>query len=433
MNENPLATAEQTALELEALGLLEYPRVQQARAEAAARWREVVGTVPPEIEAHFASALEQAAFTGVLASSNLDARRPRVHSTSHWAHTVADRSIPATMTVFPNPDAAYRFMPVEADSGYVLCGRFGRARPLINEFSVLTRELETVANLSGPDLVVEADGTFSITLDSRPAGGRRNHLQLTGEAAQVLVRDLLADWAAERPSALILSRMDGPPARPSLSGEALEAQAARSLHEHVSGLIAMTRLVLAGRANTLTRPVIPRPRGEASVAGALVTQAGSWGNFRLEPSEALVLTLHFGGAAYASVALSDLWSVTDDVTCRTSSFNHTQAIQDVDGSYTFVLAATDPGVHNWLDTGGLDAGAVFARWAGFEPVRLAEANPSISTRLVKRSELPQFLPPETRRLDAAGRREQIAKRARDFAWRGKIGDYVPGVSMSSTA
>lgn len=420
VGENPTATADQSALELQALRLLESPAVRQARETAAVPWREALGPVSVALEACFAEALEQAAFTGVLASLNLDASCPRVHSTSHWAHTVAGRPIPATLTVFPNPDAAYRFMPVDGVSTYVIQGRFPKARPCINEFSVLSPEGRTVANLSGPDLVVEADGTFSITLDPRPPDGRCNHLQTTSEAVQVLVRDLLADWAAERPSTLAITRTDGPPAALPLCGEALEAQAARSLHKHVSDLIALTRRTLAEPPNTLTAPVIRR--GAASIGSTLVTQASSWGHFRLEEHEALVLTVCPGGAAYMSVALSDVWSVTDDVTRRTSSFNHLQASSDADGSCTFVLAAKDPGVRNWLDSGGSSAGVIFARWAGFDPARLAEARPAIDARLVKLSDLSGALPPGTRMLDAAGRREQLAKRARDFAWRRNIGD-----------
>lgn len=420
VDENPLAAAEQAALELEALRLLDCPLVQQARDKAASQWRESVGLVSAEVEARFPEALEQAAFTGVLASLNLDASRPRVHSTSHWAHTVAGRRIPASLTVFPNPDAVYRYMPVEFASRYLVRGRFPGARPLINELSVLTREFKTVANLSGPDLAVEADGTFSITVDPRPPNGRRNHLQTTSEAVQILVRDVMADWAAERPSALAITRLDGPPAARTLSWEEMQGQAARSLREHVMGLIAVTRRALAGPANTLTNPAIRR--GDASAGGALVTQAVSWGNFRLEENEALVLTVERGGAAYASVALSDLWSVTDDFTRRTSSFNHLQAIPDADGSYTFVLAAEDLGVHNWLDTGGSNAGVIFARWGGFDAARIAEAHPEIGARVVRLAELSSVLPAEAPVVDVDGRREQIMKRARDLAWRGKIGD-----------
>lgn len=420
MNENPLATDDQTALESQAIRLLDSPVIKQARNEAAVRWRRSIGTVAPELEARFEDALEQAAFHGVLAGVNLDACRPCVHSTPHWPHSVAGRRIPATMTAFPNPDAVYRYMPVDFASTYLIRGRFTSARPYINEFSVVTRELETVANLSGRDLVVETDGTFSISIDPRPRGGRRNHLQTTPEAVQVLVRDMMADWATERPSVLTLSRMEGPPVPRPPSGEEIEEQAALSLGKHVRDLMGATGLALARPANTLKSP--ETHRGGASTGGFLVTQAYSWGNFRLEENEALVLTVRPGGAAYASVALSDVWSVTDDFTRRTVSFNHLQAVPDADGCYTLVLAAKDPGMYNWLDSGGSNAGVIFARWAGFDPARRTEADPSISAGVAKLSELLHILPPETRLIDAAGRREQIAKRALDYAWRRKIGD-----------
>jgi hypothetical protein len=38
---------------------------------------------------------------------------------------------------------------------------------------------------------------------------------------------------------------------------------------------------------------------------------------------------------------------------RTGSMNMSQMAAESDGSFTYVVAHQDPGVYNWLDTGGL--------------------------------------------------------------------------------
>ena len=416
---NPLDTPEQRALELQALDLLESPAVRQAGERAAAYWRESIGPVPASLEAGFADALEQACFTGVLAGLNRDAGRPRVHSTSHWPHVVAGLRVPATMTVAPNPDATFRNVPVDGASSYEISGRFTATRPALNEFSLLGPGLMTIGNLSGHELAVEPDGTFRITLDPHPAQGRRNHIQTRSDVVQLLVRDILADWAVERPASLSVTRVAGPPLAPAPSGAEREGIAAEALLQHVEGLVAFSRSALDGPANT---PTVPRiNQGGASAGGALSTQAYSRAHFALEADEALVLRISPGGAYYVSVALNDIWSVTGDVVRRTCSFNHTQAAPDADGAFTVVIAAQDPGVFNWLDTAGDCAGVALVRWAGFAAAHEAP-QPAIEARRVLVDRLGSALSPGTRTVDAAGRRAQLAGRARDLAWRLRIGD-----------
>ena len=40
---------------------------------------------------------------------------------------------------------------------------------------------------------------------------------------------------------------------------------------------------------------------------------------------------------------------------------------NADGTYTYVIAARDPGVHNWIDTDGLREGILTLRMAEFGP------------------------------------------------------------------
>jgi hypothetical protein len=53
---------------------------------------------------------------------------------------------------------------------------------------------------------------------------------------------------------------------------------------------------------------------------------------------------------------------TLDYRYRRTSLNRKQTTLEHDGSFKIVLAASDPGVPNWLDTEGRPSGSVFWRF-----------------------------------------------------------------------
>ena len=72
-----------------------------------------------------------------------------------------------------------------------------------------------------------------------------------------------------------------------------------------------------------------------------------------------------GGAEYFTVPLSNIWGTTLDIVDRTGSLNKAQSTPNDDGSYTYVIAPTDPGVANWIDSDGLLEGILTLRMAEF--------------------------------------------------------------------
>ena len=62
--------------------------------------------------------------------------------------------------------------------------------------------------------------------------------------------------------------------------------------------------------------------------------------------------------------MTDAFFSTIDWANAQSSLNQRQAVIDGDGVLRVVVAASDPGVHNWLDTTGHDFGVLQLRWMG---------------------------------------------------------------------
>jgi hypothetical protein len=89
------------------------------------------------------------------------------------------------------------------------------------------------------------------------------------------------------------------------------------------------------------------------------------GRFDLNPGEAFVVDVSDGGAEYFTVPLSNIWGTTLDIVDRTGSLNKAQSTPNDDGTYTYVISPTDPGVANWIDSDGLLEGILTLRMAEF--------------------------------------------------------------------
>jgi hypothetical protein len=140
---------------------------------------------------------------------------------------------------------------------------------------------------------------------------------------------------------------------------------------------------------------------------------GQWygnGNWDLGPDEALILEFEpqADAVTWGVGVVSWFWEQLDY--SRSTSLNDTQAAVDADGRVRMVVAHTDPGVANWLDTTRHRRGVRWHRsvWSAAPPVT--------ECRVVDAAELFRHLPADTARVSPAERSEIL--RRRDHAvWR----------------
>ena len=92
--------------------------------------------------------------------------------------------------------------------------------------------------------------------------------------------------------------------------------------------------------------------------------------------------------------------------------NVIQSDRDNDGRIRWVICASDPGVHNWLDGSGSPVGTIVIRWQELPPG--VDLKGSLKAEVVKLTDLPDYLPSGTRFLDAKVRAEQRAERRRQY-------------------
>ncbi len=111
------------------------------------------------------------------------------------------------------------------------------------------------------------------------------------------------------------------------------------------------------------------------------------------------------------------WTITENYWDQQTSLNNAsnQAKPNADGTYTIVISKNDPGVANWVSTGGLNQGTVSIRFQD-----LGDEAPMVSSKVVKIENLrdPDVLPPDTVFIEpedlATYRAAQIATRQEGF-------------------
>jgi hypothetical protein len=144
----------------------------------------------------------------------------------------------------------------------------------------------------------------------------------------------------------------------------------------------------------------------------LATQLQSAGYFDLSNDDALVVTIKPNNARYFTVPVTNLWTITDDYWNEQTSLNNAQAVANPDGTFTFVISVNDPGVYNWVSTGGLSQGTISIR---FQDLDLGSTvTPTVTSQLVTLQQLGEVLPSSTEYVNPSQRAGQLAVRKAGF-------------------
>jgi hypothetical protein len=301
---------------------------------------------------------------------------------------------------FDGADAKYLGAPLVGSGTYRLHGTLGNARLIAVQAVSMGPPYEAFGSLSAEGLAADADGRFEVMLSpERPEGWQGPWLRTDAKASDLLAREYFGDWAKELPSTMILERVDA-------AGPAPPMTLARS--EQLLGAMAAT---FAGRTPTW-QPMVQQIRDDlrntltpgSNTGQGLADNFYGNGWFDLEPGQALIVELDAPDALLWSFQLGNSWWESLDYVSRTGSLNGDQAVASSDGRYRIVIAAEDPGVPNWLDTGGHSEGAILFRY------QRASNNPTPTARVVSLSELRDALPADTPSVSPEQRAEEIAVR-----------------------
>ncbi|WP_260941949.1 Ig-like domain-containing protein [Mycolicibacterium llatzerense] len=427
---SPLGTADQIALEQKAQAIVNTPQVQAAIEALKQAWLAhaqqrfgLVGGVDAKNLALLDAAAREQALNAAMTVVNNDPDNPLVMAVDMRAHSWYGTDTPGGRFIYDNPDTIYRTIPVRSDSTYVISGKYLGGVPADGNFGVYAdiSDAKPIGNLLAKDLVVNADGTFTITVDGNPTQpGQTNHIYLPPEAQQIFVRYTMADWNTESAPGITVTRTSGPAGSRAESFDEMVAHTADILANfgtsaHNTALDIVTLNLQTGQLkppNTLTQPF--------NFPGTLVSQKQSLGYFQLADNQALVITINPGNAGYFVVPVTNDWELSPGDGTAQTSLNNAQSIANPDGTYTLVISPDDPGAANWVSTGGLNQGTLYIRFQALDAT--SSAVPMIvSQQVVTLDQLGTVLPAGTKYVTDAERQAQLA--ARQDGYNGRFGPY----------
>ena len=310
-----------------------------------------------------------------------------------------------------NPDNLYLAFRVRGDHTYRLRGN-------VRSFDLVTFvvyngvigqmpawKLRTLSRLASPDLDVDADGNFVLTLSAEPEHG--NWLPLAPDASVVVVRRIVSDWDRTEPGLWEVANLTtlgrgAPRATPDsimagLQGAAEHARSLRALLTIGHRLVFQLRL----RPNKMSEPVA----SNADFPMSEPFQAVSRGYFKLESDEALIVDVPVADCLYTGFQLANPWMESPDYGSHQTSLNNATVHVDADQRIRYVVSEQDPGTPNWIDTAGYPEGSLFARWAYCD-----EYPSDITSQVVRVADLPGLVPPGTPRVSPEERARIIASR-----------------------
>jgi hypothetical protein len=280
-----------------------------------------------------------------------------------------------------NPDVYYLFCVLDDSRSYRLVGYRGECAYLGMTFGTPFGQGQ-VGGRTGTQTQTHIDeydigpnGEVDILIapaSAMPDPRPRNAIVLEPGTAQLAIRETHFEKTPERLSRLRLELVPGPGEvvpPPILSSEELapKLEFAAMFLTFVGGTALQMWHDAATNMNTFggqagSAHVAAQDDEVRSHSNAEMTYHG--GRFRLEPGQALVVTVHEPDKPflYWGLTLTSPWMESFDYRYTTTALNNKTASRSADGSWRMVVAPSDPGVENWLDTGGRLEGYMLVRW-----------------------------------------------------------------------
>lgn len=309
----------------------------------------------------------------------------------------------------PNQDNLYLHARIDPKRRYRIRGRMHSCEKFVLTLRVdfmHMPEWGTLATITSSDRGLGPGDDFEILLGGD--GSDPAWFPIPERVTTASLRQYYLDWQPEEPAVFTIECLDEAAPPPRIDGPAVAERLAMALAQTERSVTYWNDYLNEHRAkgvdNTFALPMTLK-KGLGAARYAFCFHA-------LAPDEALLVETDVPDARYWNLQLATMgWYEPPDAVHRISSINEHQARVDADGRLRFVVALEDPGHPNWLDPAGHPEGLLTFRW--FWP----NADPSPTTRVVKRTELWAQLPKDTPRISPEARRAEIRARMAHLAWR----------------
>lgn len=273
-----------------------------------------------------------------------------------------------------NPDAIYFSTSILDDRAYRIRGNIAGA-----VYTSISMEVGSADGhyptgvaraISDKDIKIAPDGSYELILSREQRPG--NWFKLEQGVGSVTTRHyfetercVAADPAKVIP--LIIEPLDPVGPKPAPTEESIAASI-RAVGNWMRGFtLEQPPMVGSGRPvpswvslvpNRFNQPALP----DGSVGFANRDAHYAMAPYALKPDEALVIEGRFPKCRFANVMLWNRFLQTYDYLTHRISLNRKQTVLQPDGSFRMVVAHSDPGLPNWIDTQGRPSGLIYWRF-----------------------------------------------------------------------
>ena len=293
-------------------------------------------------------------------------------------HRVVDET---TKLGADNPDNFYLTAALDGSYDYRITGR----RNTIAYLSFGTQSgnygqgggLPPTGYIESDQIDMDADGRFELVVSCDRRDG--NWLPMTPETGTLVVRQTFGDRNAESPAELTIERIGGGGAS-QLTPRALDDGLRKA-----GALVAGAPLLFAKWARDFQKHSNELPMFDPKVslaAGGDPNITYYHSHWAVGAGEALLIEVTPPECEHWNFQLNNYWMESLDYRHFRIHTNKHLAHYEEDGSVRLIVAHTDPGRPNWIETAGHSSGTMCFRW-----VR-AKEHPQPRTRLIEMSNLP---------------------------------------------
>jgi hypothetical protein len=259
-----------------------------------------------------------------------------------------------------NADAFYCYTPIDPNRTYRVTVKPGDAVYLSLTVYGGPRDGRysdrIVGSLNSVQAPPRPDGTIEMVLSPTDPGDGTPWIRLEPDAVCALTRDYMNDPWNGRRAEWHISADEAPARYVDTDGEL-----ARRLRAALTWLRDQSKMVPIplGEPNTIAEPY---PVPQVTHGWAAGDAAYAMGSFDLKDGEALVLKGRSPECAFWNMCLWNPFMHTYNYDYERVTINGAQVDYEPDGSWTIVVAPSDPGHRNWVSTAGHRRGRIWFRW-----------------------------------------------------------------------
>ncbi|WP_163911393.1 DUF1214 domain-containing protein [Mycolicibacterium aubagnense] len=346
------------------------------------------------------------AYTRALAASGLSASFSQLALTNHYDPNMAYQAFPWNA---PSAEPLQFLNDPNADNKYIVASIDSRAYTITIHPEAGTKDV-TFVPMSGTGLngnfistgfsydlsqfTPNADGSYTITMSPNQQPG--NWVNSTG-AQTLLLRDTVGNWGLLHDN--ITLQQQGEPSTftlPVLSKSQISS-ILNNIATNLSGLNSSVtnfgiQKMFASIPDNTFKPIAPTT---SAVGGPILPgQLSSLGRYNLQPDQALIVKVPDVAAGYTGAQLSNAWQLDLPYATATGSINSSDVFKSSDGYTYYVVSAQNPGVANWLNTGGTPDGSISLR---FQNLAGNPSNTQVTAVVVPIADVLKNLPADTPR------------------------------------